>query len=63
MQSSYYRSAVPNGSNLSIAAAAKDINGNPIVKGTKYKVYVLAVANSSGVQNGGLSDSSEEFEI
>ncbi|ETT79661.1 hypothetical protein C173_00842 [Paenibacillus sp. FSL R7-277] len=63
VQSSYYRSAVPNGSNLSIAAAARDINGNPIVKGTKYKVYVLAVANSSGVQNGGLSDSSEEFEI
>ncbi|WP_405109740.1 copper amine oxidase N-terminal domain-containing protein [Paenibacillus sp. FSL K6-1217] len=63
VQSSYYRSAVPNGSNLSVAAAARDINGNPVVKGTKYKVYVLAVANSSGVQNGGLSDSSDEFEF
>ncbi|NQX48470.1 copper amine oxidase N-terminal domain-containing protein [Paenibacillus tritici] len=63
VQGSYYRAVAPNGSNQSVAAAGRDINGNSIVKGTKYKVYVLAVANSSGIQNGGLSDSSEEFEL
>lgn len=63
VKSSNYRSAVPNGRNQTVAAADRDINGNPIVKGTKYKLYVLAVANNSGVQNGGLSDSSEEFQL
>ncbi|MNH44121.1 hypothetical protein D3C79_1061910 [compost metagenome] len=63
MRSSYYTSVTPNGTNPSIFTATRDVNGDSIVKGVKYKVYVLAVANNSGVQNGGLSNSTEEFEI
>lgn len=63
VNSSYYSSVAPNGTNLSIYTATRDVNGVAIVKGIKYKVYVLAVANNSGVQNGGLSNSTEEFEI
>lgn len=63
VKSANYRAAAPNGSNQTVGAADRDINGKPIVKGTKYKLYVLSVANNSGVQNGGLSDSSEEFEL
>ncbi|MEK4329960.1 copper amine oxidase N-terminal domain-containing protein [Paenibacillus sp. FSL R7-0312] len=60
---SQYKAVAPNGSNPTVAAAARDANGNAIASGIKYKVYVLAVANNYGVQNGGLSDSSEEFEL
>lgn len=60
---SYYKSVLPNGTNPKITASAMDVNGNSIVKGKKYKLYVLAVANNKGIQNGGLSDSSEEFEL
>ncbi|MEK3984894.1 copper amine oxidase N-terminal domain-containing protein [Paenibacillus sp. FSL K6-3166] len=63
VRSSYYTSVTPNGTNPSIFTATRDVNGDSIVKGVKYKVYVLAVANNSGVQNGGLSNSTEEFEI
>lgn len=63
VRSSYYTSVTPNGTNPSLFAATRDVNGDSIVKGVKYKVYVLAVANNSGVQNGGLSNSTEEFEI
>lgn len=63
VNSSYYSSVIPNGTNPSTFTATRDVNGNAIVKGVKYKVYVLAVANNSGVQNGGLSNSTEEFEI
>ncbi|MNO40954.1 Primary amine oxidase precursor [compost metagenome] len=63
VRSSYYTSVTPNGTNPSIFTATRDVNGSLIVKGVKYKVYVLAVANNSGVQNGGLSYSTEEFEI
>jgi hypothetical protein len=63
VQSSYYKSIAPNGTNPLVAAASRDVNGNLIIKGTKYKVYVLAVTNNNGIQNGGLSDSTEEFEI
>ncbi|WHY18715.1 copper amine oxidase N-terminal domain-containing protein [Paenibacillus sp. G2S3] len=63
VRSSYYTSVTPNGTNPSISTATRDVNGDSIVKGVKYKVYVLAVANNSGVQNGGLSNSTEEFEI
>ncbi|WP_340005011.1 copper amine oxidase N-terminal domain-containing protein [Paenibacillus sp. FSL K6-0276] len=63
VKSSYYTSVTPNGTNPSIFTATRDVNGDSIVKGVKYKVYVLAVANNSGVQNGGLSNSTEEFEI
>ncbi|MEK3686524.1 copper amine oxidase N-terminal domain-containing protein [Paenibacillus sp. FSL R10-2736] len=60
---SQYKAVAPNGSNPTVAAAARDVNGNAVASGIKYKVYVLAVANNYGVQNGGLSDSSEEFEL
>lgn len=63
VNSSYYSSVIPNGTNPSTFTATRDVNGNSIVKGIKYKVYVLAVANNSGMQNGGLSNSTEEFEI
>ncbi|OZQ63964.1 hypothetical protein CA600_17950 [Paenibacillus sp. VTT E-133280] len=63
VNSSYYSSVIPNGTNRSTFTATRDVNGDSIVKGVKYKVYVLAVANNSGVQNGGLSNSTEEFEI
>lgn len=63
VNSSYYSSVTPNGTNPSTFTATRDVNGNSIVKGIKYKVYVLAVANNSGMQNGGLSNSTEEFEI
>ncbi|HEY4432144.1 MAG TPA: copper amine oxidase N-terminal domain-containing protein [Paenibacillus sp.] len=63
VRSSYYTSVTPNGTNPSTFTATRDVNGSLIVKGVKYKVYVLAVANNSGVQNGGLSYSTEEFEI
>ncbi|WP_405175017.1 copper amine oxidase N-terminal domain-containing protein [Paenibacillus sp. FSL H8-0261] len=63
VRSSYYTSVTPNGTNPSTFTATRDVNGDSIVKGVKYKVYVLAVANNSGVQNGGLSNSTEEFEI
>jgi trimeric autotransporter adhesin len=63
VRSSYYTSVTPNGTNPSIFTSTRDVNGDLIVKGVKYKVYVLAVANNSGVQNGGLSNSTEEFEI
>ncbi|MEK3749863.1 copper amine oxidase N-terminal domain-containing protein [Paenibacillus sp. FSL E2-8871] len=63
VRSSYYTSVTPNGTNPSIFTATRDVNGDSIVKAVKYKVYVLAVANNSGVQNGGLSNSTEEFEI
>ncbi|MNZ57327.1 hypothetical protein D3C78_753020 [compost metagenome] len=63
VRSSYYTSVTPNGTNPSIFTATRDVNGDSIVKGVKYKVYVLAVANNSGVQNGGLSNSTEEFEL
>jgi len=63
VNSSYYSSVIPNGTNPSTFTATRDVNGNSIVKGIKYKMYVLAVANNSGMQNGGLSNSTEEFEI
>lgn len=63
VNSSYYSSVTPNGTNPSTFTAIRDVNGNSIVKGIKYKVYVLAVANNSGMQNGGLSNSTEEFEL
>ncbi|OKP85142.1 hypothetical protein A3844_18000 [Paenibacillus helianthi] len=63
VQASFYKSIAPNGTNPSIVTATRDVNGALITKGKKYKVYILAVANSSGVQNGGLSDSTEEFEL
>jgi len=63
VNSSYYSSVTPNGTNPSTFTAIGDVNGNSIVKGIKYKVYVLAVANNSGMQNGGLSNSTEEFEL
>ncbi|MEK5256783.1 copper amine oxidase N-terminal domain-containing protein [Paenibacillus sp. FSL F4-0125] len=63
VNSSYYSSVTPNGTNPSTFTATRDVNGNSIVKGIKYKVYVLAVANNSGMQNGGLSNSTEEFEL
>ncbi|AWV35746.1 copper amine oxidase [Paenibacillus odorifer] len=63
VKSSYYTSITPNGTNPTIVASRRDVNGALIVKGVKYKVYVLAVANNNGVQSGGLSDSTEEIEI
>ncbi|WP_339318926.1 copper amine oxidase N-terminal domain-containing protein [Paenibacillus sp. FSL R10-2734] len=63
VRSSYYTSVTPNGTNLSAFTATRDVNGDSIVKDVKYKAYVLAVANNSGVQNGGLSNSTEEFEL
>lgn len=60
VKSSYYTSITPNGTNPTIVASRRDVNGALIVKGVKYKVYVLAVANNNGVQSGGLSDSTEE---
>lgn len=61
--SSSYKSIIPNGTNPVITASTTDVNGSPIIKGKKYKLYILAVANNKGMQNGGLSDSTEEFEI
>lgn len=63
VNASYYKSAYPNRMNPVIMASNLDVNGNPIVKGTKYKVYVLAVANNNGSQKGGLSESTDEFEL
>ncbi|OMD86416.1 hypothetical protein BSK49_17905 [Paenibacillus odorifer] len=63
VKSSYYTSITPNGTNPTIVASRRDVNGALIVKGVKYKVYVLAVANNNGVQSGGLSYSTEEIEI
>jgi hypothetical protein len=63
VQAPLYSSVVPNGTNPTVVAAAKDVNGTPLTTGVKYKVYVLAVANSSGLQSGGLSNSSDEFQL
>ncbi|WNS46471.1 copper amine oxidase N-terminal domain-containing protein [Paenibacillus sp. MMS20-IR301] len=62
VQSSSYNAAAPNGADLTIAAAARDVNGNAISSGVKYKAYILAVSKGSGSQTGGLSDSTEDFE-
>lgn len=62
VQASSYNAAAPNGADLTIAAAARDVNGNAIVSGVKYKAYILAVSKGSGSQTGGLSDSTEDFE-
>lgn len=63
VQSSFYKSVSPDGSNPTVVAPKVDVNGNTIDRDMKYKVYVLAVANGNGQQNGALSDSSEEFEF
>ncbi|MEK5023988.1 copper amine oxidase N-terminal domain-containing protein [Paenibacillus sp. FSL M7-1046] len=60
---SSYNFIIPNGTNPVITASTIDVNGSPIIKGKKYKLYILAVANNKGTQNGGLSDSTEEFEL
>ncbi|WP_019910923.1 copper amine oxidase N-terminal domain-containing protein [Paenibacillus sp. HW567] len=63
VKSPYFTSITPNGTNPAIIASKRDVNGALIVKGVKYRVYVLAVANNNGLQNGGLSVSTDEFEI
>lgn len=63
VNASYYKSVIPNGTNPKIIVSTVDVNGNSIVKGKKYKLYVLSVANNKGTQIGGLSESSDEFEL
>lgn len=64
VNSSNYTTVAPSGSNYSsINSAPRDVNGDVIVKGIKYKAFVLSVANSNGLQNGGLSNSTDEIEL
>lgn len=46
-----------------LSAGLADVNGAAIVTGTKYRVYILAVADGTVSTNNNISNSSSEFEI
>lgn len=46
-----------------LSAGLADVNGAAIVTGTKYRVYILAVADGTVSTNNSISNSSAEFEI
>ncbi|MGG4090415.1 copper amine oxidase N-terminal domain-containing protein [Paenibacillus lautus] len=53
----------PNRIEHKLSAGLADVNGAAIVTGTKYRVYILAVADGTISTNNSISNSSEEFEI
>nr|WP_251035797.1 copper amine oxidase N-terminal domain-containing protein [Paenibacillus sp. ISL-20] len=53
----------PNRIEHKLSAGLADVNGAAIVTGTKYRVYILAVADGTISTNNSISNSSAEFEI
>ncbi|MGG4103745.1 copper amine oxidase N-terminal domain-containing protein [Paenibacillus lautus] len=53
----------PNRIEHKLSAGLADVNGAAIVTGTKYRVYILAVADGTVSTNNSISNSSSEFEI
>ncbi|OIA99308.1 copper amine oxidase [Paenibacillus sp. LC231] len=53
----------PNRIEHKMSAGLADVNGAAIVTGTKYRVYILAVADGTVSTNNNISNSSSEFEI